>query len=159
MKSAWITALAVFFLLSMAEAKSRHCIFRVHAEANPRDSDVFASAVKATISGKEVAIQKAASITESDVVAFSAYTAPDGSYAALLHLDEHGRVMLDTLSMEHRGSLLFLFMNGRALTELQIDKRVSDGQIYIPSGLTAADLKLMKRDWKVIAPKKSKEQH
>ncbi len=158
MKSALITALAVFCILPMVEAKSRHCIFRVHAEANPRDSSAFASAVKATISGKQVAIQKVASLSESDVVAFSAYTAPDGTFAALLRLDDHGRVMLDTLSMEHRGSLLYLFMNGRALTELQVDKRVSDGQIYIPSGLTAFDLKLMRKDWKVIAPKKSKEQ-
>ncbi len=158
MKSAWITALAIFCLLPMVEAKSRHCIFRVHAEANPRDSDVFASAAKATISGKQVAIQKAASLTESDVVAFSAYTAPDGTYSALIHLDDHGRITLDSLSVEHQGGLLFIFMNGRALTELQVDKRVSDGLIYIPSGLTAADLKLMRRDWKVIAPK-SKEHH
>ena len=153
MKSPWITTLAVISLLPMVEAKSRHCTFRVHAEANERDSEAFASAVKATISGKQVAIQKVASISESDVVSFSAYTAPDGSYAALLRLDDHGRITLDSLSVEHRGSLLFLFINGRALTELQVDKRVSDGQIYIPSGLTAADLKLMKKDWKVIAPK------
>ena len=47
-------------------------------------------------------------------------------------------------------------MNGRAITELQIDKRVSDGKIYIPSGLTAADVKLMKKDWHLIGPKKNR---
>jgi hypothetical protein len=156
MKSAWITFLAVFSLLSTVEAKSRHCLFRVHTEASASDSQAFATAVRATISGKPVVIEKMASISESDVVAFSAYRAPDGTFGALLRLDDHGRTVLDTLSVERRGHLLFLFMNGRALTELQIDKRVSDGQLYIPSGLIADDLKLMKKDWKFIA---AKERH
>jgi hypothetical protein len=155
MKAVCITFLVALSLLTTLHAKSRHCLFRVHTEANEHDTQSFASSVKATVSGKQVAIEKMASISEDDVVAFSAYQAPDGSFGALLRLDDHGRTMLDTLSVERRGSLLFLFMNGRALTELQIDKRVSDGQIYIPSGLTADDLKLMKKDWKFIAPKKS----
>ena len=153
MKAAWITFLVVFCLLPTVEAKSRHCLFRVHTEANEHDSPTFAAGAKATVSGKVVVIEKMASISENDVVAFSAYQAPDGTFGALLRLDDHGRTMLDTLSVERRGSLLFLFMNGRLLSELQIDKRISDGQIYISSGLTADDLKLMKKDWKFIAPK------
>jgi len=47
-----------------------------------------------------------------------------------------------------------VFVNGRAITELQIDKRVSDGKIYIPSGLTAADIDLMKKDWRSIGQQK-----
>ena len=155
MKAVCTTFLVVFSLLTTVEAKSRHCMFRVHTEASEHDTQSFATAVKATVSGKPVTIEKMASLSESDVVAFSAYRAPDGTFGALLRLDDHGRITLDSLSVERRGSLLFLFMNGRALTELQIDKRVSDGQIYIPSGLTADDLKLMKKDWKFIAPKAS----
>jgi len=41
----------------------------------------------------------------------------------------------------------FRVHNGRAITELQIDRRVSDGKIYIASGLTANDLELLKKDW------------
>ena len=73
------------------------------------------------------------------------YPAQDGTYGALIQLDEHGRGMLDTLSIERRGSFLFVFINGRFITNLQIDKRVSDGKIYIPSGLTAPDIDLMKK--------------
>jgi hypothetical protein len=40
-----------------------------------------------------------------------------------------------------------VFINGRPITELQIDRRVSDGKIYIGSGLTANDLELLKKDW------------
>ena len=87
-------------------------------------------------------------------MAFSSYPAPDGTFGALFQLDEHGHVVLDTLSVEHRGGLLFIFINGRMITELQIDKRVSDGKIYIPSGLTAADVELMKKQWRLLGERK-----
>jgi hypothetical protein len=48
------------------------------------------------------------------------------------------------------------FLNGRPLTELQIDRCVSDGTIYPPSGLTEADIKLMNKDWKLIRAGKKK---
>ncbi|PYL24856.1 MAG: hypothetical protein DMF37_06510 [Verrucomicrobia bacterium] len=128
-------------------AKQRHCTFRVHAQANPRDTEVFATSVRAQVSGKEVAIEKMPWISERDVMAFAAYPAQGGTYGVLIQLDDHGRTVLDTLSIEHRGSFLFVFINGRFITELQIDKRVSDGKIYIPSGLTTADIDLMKKDW------------
>ena len=133
-------------------------MFRVHAQANERDSEVFASSIKAKASGKDVAIEKYASISEDEVVAFKVYQAPDGTFGALLQLDDHGRNTLDAVSVEHRGQHLFIFLNGRPLTEMFVDKRVSDGRIYIPSGITVADLRLMKKDWKLIAPKEKEEQ-
>jgi hypothetical protein len=108
----------------------------------------------ATSSGKNIYIQKTPWITEHDVMAFSLYPAPDGTFAALFQLDEHGRVVLDTLSVERRGGFLFVFINGRMITGLQIDKRVSDGKIYVPSGLTAADVELMKKQWRLLGQRK-----
>lgn len=135
------------FALIDAGAKQRHCTFRVHAQANPKDSDVFSVPAHTTSSGKDVAIQRMAWITEQNVMAFAPYPARDGTFGALFQLDDHGRVVLDTLSIEHRGSLLFIFINGRMITELQIDKRVSDGKIYVPSGLTTEDVELLKKQW------------
>ena len=137
-------------------AKQRHCMFRVHAQANPRDTEVFATSVRAQVSGQSVAIEKIPRISEQDVIAFYPYAAKNGTYGALFQLDEHGRIGLDALSIERRGSLLFVLINGRLITELglQIDKRISDGQIYIASGLTAADIALMKKDWRLIGQRK-----
>ena len=135
-------------------AKQRHCTFRVHAQANPRDTEVFSTSVHAQVSGKEIAIEKMPWISERDVVAFAAYPTANGTYGALFQLDDHGRVVLDTLSVERRGSLLFVFINGRPITELEIDRRVSDGKIYIPSGLTSGDVELMKKDWRMIGQRK-----
>jgi hypothetical protein len=147
MRTLCVFVFCLGFALIDVPAKERQCTFRVHAQANPQDSDVFSIPARATSSGKEVAIQKLAWITEHDVVGFSPYPAQDGTFGALFQLDDHGRVVLDTLSIEHRGSFLFVFINGRMITELQIDKRVSDGKIYVPSGLSAADIELMKKQW------------
>ena len=154
MKTLCTFAFCLVFAAAQGVAKQRHCTFRVHAQANPRDTEVFAASVRAQVSGKTVAIEKTPWISEHDVMAFSPCPAANGTYGALLQLDEHGRVVLDTLSVEHRGGLLFVFVNGRPITELVIDKRVSDGKIYIPSGLTSADIELMKKDWRMIGQRK-----
>jgi len=154
MRTPGVLALCLSVALTLAIAKQRHCTFRVHAQANPHDTDVFSTSTRARSSGKDVTIQKLPWITEHDVVAFAPYQAQDGTYGALFLLDEHGRVVLDTLSVERRGGFLFVLINGRLITELQIDKRVSDGKIYIPSGLTVADIEVMKKDWRLIGRRK-----
>jgi hypothetical protein len=143
-------AFCLVFAAAEGIAKQRHCTFRLHAQANSRDTEVFATSVRAQVSGKTVAIEKTPWISEHDVIAFSPYSAANGTYGALFQLNEHGRVVLDTLSIERRGSFLFVFINGRPITELEIDRRVSDGKIYIPSGLTSADIELMKKEWRMI---------
>lgn len=154
MKSLVCSALVLATAFSFAAAKDRHCTFRVHVEANARDTAVFASSVRAQVSGRQVAIERLPRISERDVVAFYPYNAGPENYGALLQLDDHGRIALDALSIEHRGSLLFVFVNGRAITQMQIDKRVADGKIYIPSGLSAADIDLMKKDWSLLGRRK-----
>ena len=131
MRTLCVFVFCLAFALIDAAAKQRHCTFRVHAQANPRDTDVF-----------------------SISTAFSPYPAKDGTFGALFQLDEHGGVVLDTLSIERRGRFLFVFINGRMITELRIDKRVSDGKIYVPSGLTAADVELMKKQWRLLGERK-----
>jgi len=159
-QSAMSRLCAVFLLLMLsspvAQTKQKHCMLRVHAQANPADTEVFSTSVKAKVSGKDVAIERAARITEWDVQAFYPYTVGGGNFGALIQLDEHGRIALDELSVERHGEYLFVFINGRAITELKIDKRVTDGQLYIPSGLTGGDIAVMAKDWKLIGGKKRK---
>src|SRR5947199_3364024 len=153
MKSIFASLILALFVASVA-GKDRHCTFRVHAEANPNDTATFSTSVRAMFSGKTVSIERTPRLSERDVIAFYPYPAADGNYGALFQLDEHGRIALDALSVERRGSLLFILINGRPITELQIDRRVSDGRIYIASGLTKADIELMKKDWRLIGQRK-----
>ena len=147
-------ALLAFVGIATLEAKPRHCLFRVHTEANPQDTAIFSTSVRAQFSGKPIAIEKIPRISEQDVEAFLPFPAGKNNYGVLFQLDEHGRLALDALSVERRSGLLFVFINGRPITEFQIDKRITDGQIYIASGLTAADIELMKKDWRMIGQRK-----
>jgi hypothetical protein len=155
MKSIFASLILALFAASVA-GKDRHCTFRLHAEANSNDTAAFASSVRALFSGKQVAIERMPRLSERDVVAFYPYPAGDENYGALFQLDDHGRLALDALSIERRGSLLFVLINGRPITELQIDRRVSDGRIYIASGLTKADIELMKKDWRLIGQQRKR---
>ena len=154
MKAFCALSLWLFVALPVGFAKERQCIFRVHAQGNPQDTEVFSTSVRAQLSGKDVAIEKIPRISERDVIAFYPYPAANGTYGALFQLDENGRIALDTLSIERRGSYLFVIINGRLITQLETDKRVSDGKIYIASGLTAADITLMKKDWRLLGQRK-----
>lgn len=149
-----LLAIAFSFFLAGSALAGSHCTFRVHLTANKNDGDMFAQPVR-SLSGKMVHIERTAWLSELDVTAFYPYKSADGaSYGALLQLDDHGRTILETLSVEHRGETLFLFVNGRPLTELLIDKRVKDGRIYLPSGLAQNDIRLMAKDWKILGRKK-----
>lgn len=149
-------SLILALLATSATGKDRHCTFRIHAEANPNDTATFSSSVRALFSGKQVAIERMPRLSERDVVAFYPYPAGDGNFGALFQLDDHGRLALDALSIERRSSLVFVLINGRAITELQVDRRVDDGRIYIASGLTKADIDLMKKDWRLIGQKRKR---
>ena len=146
----------MLFNISLGQAKPHHCIVRVHVETNANDGATFSAPARSQFSGKNTTIEKMPTISERDVVAFRPYPRPDGGYGVLFQLDDHGTLALDALSIERRGTALFIMVNGRPITELQIDRRVSDGKIYLPSGLTAADIELMRRDWRMIGDRKSK---
>ena len=150
MRTAAIAALTGLVALSVCEAK-QHSTFRVHTEASANNGPVFSTQIR--VFGRLVTIEKVPTISERDVTGLRVYRAADGSYGALFQLNDHGRLALDSLSIERRGGLLFVFVNGRPITELQIDRRVSDGKIYIGSGLTTNDIALMKKDWPARAPR------
>jgi hypothetical protein len=104
MKTLGALVFCALFALPTGFAKQRHCMLRVHAQANQRDTAVFATSVRVQVSGKDVAIEKMPRISEQDVIAFYPYPAANGAYGALFQLDEHGRVALDALSVERRGT-------------------------------------------------------
>jgi hypothetical protein len=153
MKSIFASLIVALIVASVA-GKDRPCIFRVHVEANANDTASFAGSVPALFSGKRVAIERMPRLSERHVVTFYPYEAGNGNYGAFFQLDEHGRIALDTLSAEKRGTLLFVLISGRPVAELQIDQRVSDGRIYIASGLTKPDIESMKKCWRLIGEKK-----
>jgi hypothetical protein len=151
----WILAVMLgIFAMPLASAKSKHCTIRVHVQANAKDGSVFATPMTTPLTGKNIFIEKIPTISEQDVTAFRTYQGTGGSFGALLQLNDHGRLALETLSIERRGNTLLVLVNGRAVSEMVVDRRVSDGQIYIAAGLSAADIQSMEKDWPEIGAKK-----
>jgi hypothetical protein len=150
MKTGALAALTSLVAASIWAAKPCST-FRGHAEANVSDGPVFSQQLQ--LFGKRVTIEKVPTLSEMDVTGLHVYPASDGSYGALFYLNPHGRLALDSLSVERRGRFLFVFINGRAIPELQIDRHVSDGKIYIASGLTSNDIERLKKDWPPSARK------
>jgi hypothetical protein len=148
MRSLAACFLAVLLTVGTAEARKPRCTLRAHVEANAQDGPTFSSRLRSPTTGREVFISKAPTISELDVVSFRAYPAANGTFGVLFQLNDHGKLALDTLSIERRGSSLFIFVNGRFIDELQIDRRVSDGKLYLAAGLTTADIELMKKSWR-----------
>ena len=139
--------LCLLLLISVAEARKPHCTIRAHLEGNANDGEVFSSQLKSPATGRNVVIQKTPAISELDVTGFTTYPARDGSFGALFVLNDHGKLALDTLSIEKLGTFLYVFVNGKPMAELQIDRRVSDGKLYVANGLSTADVELMKKQW------------
>ena len=154
MRSIVTSTILGFFALAAADAKQPHCTLRAHVEGNPNDGAVFSTQFRSRLTGKTITIEKIPTISERDVVAFYPVPAADGTFGVVFKLDDHGKLALDTLSLEKRGSFLYVFVNGRSVAELQIDRRVTDGKLYVPSSLTQNDLDLMKKEWRLIGRRK-----
>lgn len=153
MRSLTACLFVTFLVLGAADARKPRATLRAHVEANAQDGPTFSSRFRSPRTGREVVMSKAPAISELDVVGFKEYPAPDGTLGALFQLNDHGKLALDTLSIERRGSSLFVFVNGRFVDELQIDRRVSDGQLYLAAGLTPGDVELMKKQWPAKSPR------
>src|SRR5207253_11052443 len=99
MKSIFASLILALFAVSVA-GKEQHCIFRVHAEANPNDTPVFSSSVRVIVIGKQVAIERMPRLSGRVVVAFYLYSAGDVNYVALLELGEHVLLVRVALSIQ-----------------------------------------------------------
>ena len=103
----------------------------------------FTVKIKIGTPPREIVIEKIPSISERDVASFYPYRAADGTYSAVLQLDPHGIAVLEAVSAQHLGQVLVASVSGRLTATLKIDKPISDGIIFIPYGLTVADIRAM----------------
>lgn len=143
--------LPLIALSFLAAASKPKLMIRFHAEVNPASGSSFAISAPVPGSSNPISLSKVPEITESDVAAIFPFAAEDGSMGCVFKLDTHGRLSLDSLSTESHGALLVGFVNGRAVTAMLIDRRVSDGVITIARGLTPAEIALMTKAYPTIA--------
>jgi hypothetical protein len=126
---------------------------RFYTQTSSNDTDSFSTAVT-LLNGQRTTVDDIAAISERDVVAIYPFTAADGSGGCALKLDDHGTIALDSLSSAKRGTTLIATIDGTQVADILIDKRVSDGILTIPTGITVDQMKEMLKHYPVLGGKK-----
>ncbi len=155
-KSVWLLgflAAGWFGLPSGHAAGSKHrdpsIAIRFHAQVNTFDP-TFAAQVKIGNPPRQLIVEKIPSLSERDIVGFYPFKAADGSFSAAFQLDRHGSIILQSLSLEKRGQSILAAVNARPVALLTVDKTITDGIIYIPSGLTLDEIHQMGASFSLI---------
>jgi hypothetical protein len=138
--------------------------FRVHVEANQQDTTTFASAVELQYPTPHTAyVEKIPRISERDVRSIFLTPANDGTWGCAFKLDDTGRLHLEVLSTDMRGKSLVVFLQTKTFThqviDLIIDRPISDGVIFVPHGITANEVKILEKEFRVANPRKNKGEH
>lgn len=143
----FLPLLALFFV---AAAKKPQVAVRFHLQANEKDGAPFVMRLPLANAPGPAFVKKIPEVSERDIVAVYPFPAPDGTMGCAFKLDDHGRIGLDTLSVESRGKVLVCMVNLRVVTAMLIDKRVSDGIIVVPSGLLPQEITMLREKFRLI---------
>lgn len=134
--------------------KSLPLSIRFYTQTLKGDSDSFSAPVT-LLNGQQVYIDQIANISERDIFAIYPFTAADGSGGCAFQLDDHGTMSLDSLSNEKRGTLLIAVINAHQVSDIVIDKRITDGVVTIPNGITTDEMKVILKRFPIIGGKKA----
>jgi hypothetical protein len=156
----WVTRILLLVLAagSLAMARKAPVTVRFFAEANRMDTNSFASPIQLHFPEREAYIEKIPSINEGMIEAIYPFQAADGSWGAAFKLDHKGRIDLELLSTERRGTSLVVFVGTKTGThrviDMIIDKPVRDGIITIPRGLTEMEIGSLTKEFPAWGGKK-----
>ncbi|HEX8295943.1 MAG TPA: hypothetical protein VF593_06555 [Chthoniobacteraceae bacterium] len=127
---------------------------RFFCEANARDGSAFSTPYKLTNPPREAFLQKVPSVHEGQIKEVFPFRAPDGSWGCAFRLDNDGRINLEVVSTDHRGSALVGFVGTKRgnhpVVEMIIDRTVADGVISVPRGLTDLEIVALSKQFKVL---------
>ncbi len=133
---------------------------RFHTEANRNDGEAFSTPVNLFYQHRQAYLSRAADLSEKQIEKVLPFPAKDGSWGCVFKLNPQGRLRLETVSAEARGSALVLFVSTKAgqrqVMDLIIDRPVTDGIISIPRGLSEFEIAALKKHFKLIGAQEKK---
>ena len=148
-------ALAAAALLCVAGAKKTALDIRIHAEGSEAEAPTFA--IPATLlNGKPTFLQRMPLVSPGEIEAIYPFAAADGSEGVYLKLGAHGSRLLQQHTMSQQGKMLVVMLNGRMVSNLLVDRPVSDGIVSIPRGLSQEDIALLTAAFPVIGQESAK---
>ena len=154
MKPVRITLILLAALIGLAMARKPQMVLRFHVETDPNNGGAFASSIVFPVSKRKGVVEKIPSLSERDVTAIYPVDADGGTFGCVFKFDAHGVIALRTLSTTHRGRSLVAFAGvggrGREIAEWVIDKPIHDGLLFMPSGLSKAEIDLLRKRFPVV---------
>lgn len=151
MKSVPRLFLLLLALACLGMAKKPSVTVRFYAEANARDGEAFSKPITLHNPEREAYIEKVPSISERSIKAMYPFQVLDGSWGACFKLDNDGRLHLEVLSTERKGSSMVIFVvtpkGVHQVVDVIIDRKVRDGVITIPRGLTELEIAALKKEY------------
>lgn len=155
MKALFRLVLPIVALVFVAAAKKQPEItVRFHAEAKRLDGERFAQPVQLKNPPRAAYLERVPTISERQIKAIYPFEATDGSWGCAFKLDQSGRLALEVLSTDRRGSSIVAFMGTKLGTaqviDMQIDRPVNDGIVSIPYGLTRMQIEALEKAFPVL---------
>ena len=134
---------------------------RFHTEASPNDSEAFSIPVNLIYQRKQVYLSRIPDFSEKQIDRILPFPAKDGSWGCVFKLSPQGRIRLETMSGEIRGAALVIFIGSKAggirqVSDMIIDRPVSDGVITVARGLTEIEILALKKQFKTIGEQEKK---
>jgi hypothetical protein len=146
-------------VLLVAGAKKQTFAVRFYAETGPNDSTVFSDPIQVQHPPHQIFVSKIPTVNEHDITAIYPFQAADGTRGCAFKLDSHGRLSLELTSTDKIGKTMVVIVGTRQVIDLLIDRKIDDGMLVIPSGLTEIEIEMLKKQYPVIGQKKGKKDH
>lgn len=155
--------LPILALCFVAFAKKQPDVtVRFHAEANRMDGERFSTPAQLKYPPRQTFLQRIPAISERQIKAIYPFQAADGTWGCAFMLNPSGRLALEVLSTDRRGSSVVAFVSTKTGThqviDMQIDKVITDGIITIQHGLTELEVAALQKAFPAIAPSKTAQQ-
>ena len=113
----------------------------LHIETTDRDSATFSMPVNVLYPPMTVTVEKMSMVSQREVKAFYPGAETPTGYGAYFQFDPHGTKALESITTTHRDKFLVVIFNNRPICRLRVDRPVRDGILYVPTGISADELR------------------
>lgn len=156
----FIAVLALAAANALGMSQKVKVTVRFHTETNKQDGESFAMPVHLQYQNRDTHLSRIPAFSEKQLKAIFPFRATDGSWGCSFQLNESGRIRLETMSSESRGTSLVVFIGTKTgqhqIADMIIDRIVSDGLITVPRGITDIEMIVLRQQFAVIGEDKAK---
>lgn len=154
-------ALVLFAAASLGMSSKPKVTVRFHSETNRNDSSSFATPVKLHYANREAYINRVPDFSERNIKAIFLWKNADGKWGCAFKLNDSGRIRLETLSSDNRGSAIIALIGTKQgvhqVVDMVIDRPITDGIVTIPTGITDIEMLVLKSQFPIMGAVKGKK--